>query len=239
LSSRIWIWDNERTCMWERVVRCCFWLLRYIWKSQYCTSLAVLAAFKKVFQRTTRRPLKLQTDDSTEFWYRGSQKFLKENNITCFTVKADKKAAVAERVIRTLRENIFIRYYKKFPPMCFHSLSLILHFYILIIGTSGLQCSKPLNYRFSNTFLLPGKINLGLLLVSRGMTCCAHYSQSSTAEQDAVLRRLLPNDRKWSKRHRQLHGGGEGIREKSPKTAALHRWGTRDLYLLPVSSRCQ
>ena len=67
----------------------------------------VLAAFGKIFEETPRRPLKLQTDDGKEFWYGGLQTFLKNNNITFFTVNSDKKAAVAERVIRTLKEKIW------------------------------------------------------------------------------------------------------------------------------------
>jgi Integrase core domain/Chromo (CHRromatin Organisation MOdifier) domain len=84
-------------------------LSKFIWVEPLKTKNGedVLAGFKRIFQRTTRRPLKLQTDDGTEFWYRGLQNFLKENNITFFTIKSDKKAAVAERVIRTLKEKIW------------------------------------------------------------------------------------------------------------------------------------
>jgi hypothetical protein len=52
-------------------------------------------------------PLKLQTDQGTEFLYRGLQSYLKGKRITFFTLKSDKKAAIAERVIRTLKEKIY------------------------------------------------------------------------------------------------------------------------------------
>lgn len=73
----------------------------------------VLAAFRKVFEKTERRPLRLQTDDGKEFLNHHVQKFFKDNNISFFTVKSDKKAAVAERVVRTLKEKIYRYMYEK------------------------------------------------------------------------------------------------------------------------------
>jgi hypothetical protein len=67
----------------------------------------VLEGFKELFSRIDRRPGKLQTDDGKEFLYHGVQAFLKENNIGFFTLKSDKKAALAERVIRTLKEKLW------------------------------------------------------------------------------------------------------------------------------------
>jgi transposase InsO family protein len=82
---------------------------KYLWveplKSK--TGPVVLAGFKKIFEGTERRPKKLQTDDGKEFWYGGLQNFLKEKDITFFTLKSDKKASLAERVIRTLKEKMF------------------------------------------------------------------------------------------------------------------------------------
>ena len=67
----------------------------------------VLEGFKHLLSRTERRPEKLQTDDGKEFLFHGMQSFLKENNIGFFTLKSDKKAALAERVICTLKEKIW------------------------------------------------------------------------------------------------------------------------------------
>jgi hypothetical protein len=66
----------------------------------------VLTGFKSVFGRTERRPAKLQTDEGKEFLYRGLQRYLREMGVTFFTLKSDKKAALAERVIRTLKDKI-------------------------------------------------------------------------------------------------------------------------------------
>lgn len=68
----------------------------------------VLAAFKTVFETGNgRKPLKLQTDDGKEFWYRGLQKYLQDEGIKFFTLKSDKKAAIAERMVRTIKEKIY------------------------------------------------------------------------------------------------------------------------------------
>jgi hypothetical protein len=75
---------------------------------------SVVKAFENIFARTSRRPEKLQTDDGKEFLYQGLQKFLKEQKIMFFTVKSDKKAAVAERAIRTLKEKIYRYLHEKY-----------------------------------------------------------------------------------------------------------------------------
>jgi Integrase core domain/Chromo (CHRromatin Organisation MOdifier) domain len=68
----------------------------------------VLEALKAVFARSGgRKPTKLQTDDGTEFLNSHVQSYLKQEGIKFFPVKSDKKAAVAERVIRTLKEKIY------------------------------------------------------------------------------------------------------------------------------------
>jgi hypothetical protein len=82
---------------------------KYLWveplKSK--TGPVVLEGFKNVFKQMSRRPKKLQTDDGKEFWYGGLQNFLREKDIKFFTLKSDKKASLAERVIRTLKEKMF------------------------------------------------------------------------------------------------------------------------------------
>jgi hypothetical protein len=82
---------------------------KYLWveplKSK--TGPVVLAGFKRVFDGADRKPKKLQTDDGKEFWYNGLQSYLREKDIVFFTLKSDKKASLAERVIRTLKEKMF------------------------------------------------------------------------------------------------------------------------------------
>jgi hypothetical protein len=82
---------------------------KYVWVEALKTKRGeeVLSGFRRIFQRTLRRPDKLQTDDGTEFWYQGLQRYLKAEGIKFFTLKSDKKAAVAERVVRTLKEKIW------------------------------------------------------------------------------------------------------------------------------------
>lgn len=89
----------------------------------------VLEGFKKVFNETERRPAKLQTDDGNEFWYRGLQQYLKENGVKFFTLKSDKKAAVAERVVRTLKEKIWRYMHEKHTKRYIDVLPDLVHSY--------------------------------------------------------------------------------------------------------------
>ncbi len=63
-------------------------------------------ALKKIFM--TRKPKKLQTDDGKEFVNKEVGQYLRSKGVKFFTVKSDKKAAIAERVIRTLKDKIGI-----------------------------------------------------------------------------------------------------------------------------------
>lgn len=67
----------------------------------------VLAALKKIFDGGERIPAKLQTDDGKEFLNYEVQNYLKQKGITFFTLKSDKKAAIAERMVRTIKEKIW------------------------------------------------------------------------------------------------------------------------------------
>ncbi len=73
---------------------------KYIWVEPLKTKTGeeVLSAFKKVFESAGRVPLKLQTDQGTEFLYRGLQSYLKRKKIIFFTLKSE---------IRTLKEKIY------------------------------------------------------------------------------------------------------------------------------------
>lgn len=81
---------------------------KYLWVEPLQTKHGeeVLKGFKAILQKDNRKPQKLQTDDGKEFWYNKFQSFLEENKIFFFTLKSEKKAAIAERVIRTLKDKI-------------------------------------------------------------------------------------------------------------------------------------
>lgn len=67
----------------------------------------VLEGLKNIFDRAGAKPERMQTDEGKEFLDSGVQEYLKTNDIRFFTVKSDKKAAIAERVIRTLKEKLY------------------------------------------------------------------------------------------------------------------------------------
>ena len=54
-----------------------------------------------------RKPIKLQTDQGTEFLNRVFQKFLRENNIDFFTVNSWLKVSVVERFNRTFKNKMY------------------------------------------------------------------------------------------------------------------------------------
>lgn len=66
------------------------------------TTESVIAAFKKIFARTDRRPERVQSDPGGEFNSTKFKKFLKDNEIIYNTTKNPEiKCSIAERVIRT------------------------------------------------------------------------------------------------------------------------------------------
>lgn len=67
----------------------------------------VVAAFKKIFKASKRKPKKLQTDEGTEFYNAQVKKYLKEQNIIHFSSMSDQKCAIVERFNRTLMEKMF------------------------------------------------------------------------------------------------------------------------------------
>lgn len=64
-------------------------------------------AFSEILRRATpNKPEKLQTDRGKEFYNRLFKDIMKKNNILLYSTHSDKKAAVAERFIKTLKEKI-------------------------------------------------------------------------------------------------------------------------------------
>lgn len=66
----------------------------------------VTEAFQRILQRG-RKPSKFQTDDGKEFLNSRFQGFLRNEGIEFFTVKSENKAALAERLVRTIKEKIW------------------------------------------------------------------------------------------------------------------------------------
>ena len=70
----------------------------------------VTAAFKKILKRSSgRRPVKLQTDDSKEF-YKTFHDLMKRKDIRHFSTLGDTKASVVERFNRMLKKRLY-RYF--------------------------------------------------------------------------------------------------------------------------------
>ena len=66
-------------------------------------STAVIQAFENIYRRAPN-PVYLQTDRETEFTNKALEKWLRQQNISLFqTYNFDTKAALAERLIRTLK----------------------------------------------------------------------------------------------------------------------------------------
>ena len=82
---------------------------RYLWiqpvksKNQF----DMIAAFKKIFESTNRRPSCLRTDNGKEFINRRLKQYFKELSIKPFTTKNETKANYAERVIRTIKSLLY------------------------------------------------------------------------------------------------------------------------------------
>lgn len=72
------------------------------------TTSAITAAFKRIFTKTTRRPVHVRTDKGGEFNSREFRKFMKENDIIYSTTQnPDIKCSIAERCIRTIKTKLF------------------------------------------------------------------------------------------------------------------------------------
>ena len=82
------------------------WIVPLLSKS----SKDMMQGFQTLFEATTRRPLKLRTDNGMEFRNRAVKKLLQNEGINAYTTKNETKANYAERVIRTLK-NMMYRYF--------------------------------------------------------------------------------------------------------------------------------
>jgi len=71
------------------------------------TGISTTEAFSNILKRAKpRKPKKIQSDKGTEFLNNTFQQLLRKHNIEFFTTYSDKKAAIAERFVQTLKKQI-------------------------------------------------------------------------------------------------------------------------------------
>lgn len=82
---------------------------KFVWTRQLKTKTGVeiTKTFADILAHTKRCPKNLQTDQGTEFYNTKFQNLMKKHNINHYNTYSTKKAAIAERVIRTLKSRIF------------------------------------------------------------------------------------------------------------------------------------
>lgn len=85
---------------------------RYAFAEPIKSKRDVREAMQKIFLTSGRKPMRLQTDQGTEFENKEMREFYKRNNIMQFSIKSPYKAAIVERFHRTLRGRMF-RYFTK------------------------------------------------------------------------------------------------------------------------------
>ena len=67
----------------------------------------IVNAFQSVLNNLKRKPNKIWVDQGSEFYNTHFKKWLKDNNIEMYSTHNEKKSAVAERFIRTLKKKIY------------------------------------------------------------------------------------------------------------------------------------
>jgi len=67
----------------------------------------VKPAFEKIFTSTGRKPLKIQSDQGLEFESKTMKDFFQSHKIIQFSVKSQFKAAIVERLNRTLKDRLW------------------------------------------------------------------------------------------------------------------------------------
>lgn len=73
---------------------------------------SILDAIEDIMKKSNRRPNKFWTDSGTEFYNANFKKFLKENNMSIYSVYNENHSAVIERFNRTLKEKMWFNFSK-------------------------------------------------------------------------------------------------------------------------------
>lgn len=82
---------------------------KYVWTKPLKTKSGkeIMQAVGDIFKDSKRIPKNLQSDQGTEFYNAGFNSLMKKHNINHYNTFSTKKAAIAERVIRTLKEKLY------------------------------------------------------------------------------------------------------------------------------------
>lgn len=82
---------------------------RYAWGESMRTKHGknVARAFEIIFEKSGRKPKRIQTDDGNEFFNKDVKQLLDKNNIRLYSTFSDKKAAIAERCIKEIKKLIY------------------------------------------------------------------------------------------------------------------------------------
>ena len=68
---------------------------------------SIVDAFKKILDKSGRKPNKIWVDKGSEFYNNSFKKWLKDNDIEMYSIHNEVKSVVAERFIRTLKNKIY------------------------------------------------------------------------------------------------------------------------------------
>ena len=68
---------------------------------------SIVNAFQKILRSSKRKPNKIWVDQGKEFYKNHFKKLLKDNDISMYSTYNEGKSVVAERFIRTLKNNIY------------------------------------------------------------------------------------------------------------------------------------
>ena len=80
---------------------------------------SIANTFQKILESSKRKPNKLWVDQGSEFYNASFKKRLKDNGIEMYSTYNKGKSAVAERFIRTLKNNFFLTYDSFFKKCLF------------------------------------------------------------------------------------------------------------------------
>jgi transposase InsO family protein len=98
--------DNDNVRYWLTVLDI-FSRKAFVEKLKNKNSISVLHAFKKILSKNKAVPKKLHTDLGSEFMNRSFQNYLKSRNIIHYQTSQSTKAALVERLHRTLKNRLF------------------------------------------------------------------------------------------------------------------------------------
>ena len=68
---------------------------------------SIVNAFQKILDSSKRKPNTIWLDQGSEFYNNVFKKFLKDNDISMYSIYNEGKSVVAERFIRTLKDKIY------------------------------------------------------------------------------------------------------------------------------------